>query len=216
MKIAILGTGEVAQSLAKGFLSEKHTVKIGSRSSGTKLAEALKKLADSGFSAEGGTFSEVAKWADTIVVATLGTEIVSTINGAGPQNLAGKLVLDATNPLDFSAGFPPKLAYIEGQSAGSACQKAAPDAKVVKCFNTVGHGFFYKPNFKDGTPDMFICGDNLEAKLVATELVKSFGWGAKDVGSMALSGALEAMCITWLGFGAASNTWNHAFKLLTK
>ncbi len=128
MKIAILGTGNVAQSLAKGFLSEKHTVKIGSRTYGPKLAEALKKLADGGFSAEGDTFSEVAKWADTIVVATLGPEIVSTKNGAGPQNLAG----------------------------------------------------------------------------------------AKDVGSMALSVALEAMCITWLGFGAASNTWNHAFKRLTK
>jgi predicted dinucleotide-binding enzyme len=216
MKVAVLGTGDVALSLAKGFISEKHSVKIGSRTSGDKLGECIKKLVAGGFSADGGTFFDVAKWADMIVVATLGTEIVSTVKSAGAANLSGKLVLDATNPLDFSAGFPPKLALVEGQSGGWACQSAAPEAKVVKCFNTVGHSYFYKPTFKEGTPDMFICGNDQEAKLMTKDLLKAFGWGTKDIGTIGLSSALEAMCVAWLGYGATSNTWTHAFKLLTK
>jgi predicted dinucleotide-binding enzyme len=216
MKVAILGTGDVSCSLAKGFLNEKHTVKIGSRTIGGKLADVLARLKNDGLTAEGGTFAEVAKWADMVVIATLGNEIVSTIKLANPDHLAGKLVLDATNPLDLSAGFPPKLSFVDGQSAGVACQKWAPDAKVVKCFNTVGNAHFYKPNFKEGTPDMFICGNNEEAKSMASGILKAFGWGCKDIGTIEFSGALEAMCVTWVAYGAKTNTWNHAFKLLTK
>src|SRR6188508_2206118 len=132
MKIGILGTGEVGQSLAKGLVGLGHEVMIGSREAGgAKLTDALAKV---GGGARGGTFAEAAVFGEMVALCCLGVVIESVLALAGVKNLAGKVLIDATNPLDFSRGFPPRLANLEDGSAGQMVQRLAPEARVVKAF----------------------------------------------------------------------------------
>jgi len=211
MKIGILGTGDVGVALARGFLGRGDEVKIGSREGGgEKLTAALERL---GGKATGGTFADVAAWADMVVLATLGAVNESVIGKAGPDNLAGKVLIDATNPLDFSGGMPPRLLSPDG-SGGQEVQRLAPKAKVVKAFNTVGNALMVNPQLPGGPPTMFICGDDDGAKQTVAEVCRAFGWEVADIGGIDASHYLEAMCLVWVLHGARSGAWNHAFKLL--
>ena len=213
MKIGMLGTGDVAQSLGSAFMTLGHEVKMGSRAQGNEKAVAWAKAA--GPRASTGTFSDAADFGDPVVLATLGTASESVLQGAGPDRLRGKVVIDTTNPLDFSSGAP-KLVVPAAGSGGQEVQKLLPGALVVKAFNTVGHGHMFRPNFPGGPPDMFICGDDAGAKKRVGELLAQFGWGVVDIGGIDGAGYLEAMCLVWVRFGMLSNTWNHAFKLLRR
>jgi hypothetical protein len=134
---------------------------------------------------------------------------------AGPERLRGKVLIDATNPLDYSKGSP-ALAVGHTDSGGEQVQRLLPDALVVKAFNTVGHAHMFRPTFPGGPPDMFICGNHEEAKRKVEGILKEFGWGVVDLGGIEASRYLEPMCMAWVLYGVRTNTWNHAFKLLRK
>lgn len=211
MKIGILGSSDVAKSLAHGFLREGHQVKLSSREPG-KLAAWVE---ENGKDASAGTFAEAAKFGELIVVAVHGTATDNAIRMAGPENFKGKPVIDATNPLDLS-GKLPKLVGGLGTSAGEKLQQMLRGAFVVKSFNTVGHTLFYKPEFSETTPDMFLCGDNDSAKGQVSAIIKSFGWNPVDVGGIETSHYLEAMCLVWVHTAIRDNQWTQAYKLLRK
>ena len=209
MRVGILGSGDVAKSLGRGFLSEGHEVMLGSRDPG-KLAAWVQ---GSGNSASRGTFAETSAFGELVVLAVQGTKAVDAIRTAGVGHLRGKIVLDATNPLDMGGGLP-KLVGSLGSSSGELIQKALPEAFVVKAFNTVGNAHFYKPTFQDGPPDMFICGDDQGAKEQVSHICQDFGWNPLDVGGIGLSHYLEAAAMIWIITAYTGGHWNQAFKLL--
>lgn len=207
--IGILGSGDVGKSLARGFLATGHKVMIGSRSP-EKLADFAK---ESG--AATGTFAETAAFGEVLALATKGEATIEAIDLGGKTNFRGKVVIDATNPLDFSTGRP--LLYVgTTDSLGEQVQRAVPEARVVKAFNTVGNASFFRPDFPGGPPDMFLAGNDDAAKKSVAAICTDFGWGVADVGGIESSRYLEAMCMTWVVYGIRTGTWNHAFKLLRK
>lgn len=212
MRVGILGSSDVAKSLGRGFLKEGHEVMLGSRQP-EKLASWLREM-DKGACA--GTFSETSRFGELVVLAVHGTKSVEAIRMAGVENFNGKVVIDATNPLDMSAGLPPKLVGGLGTSGGELNQKALPGAFVVKAFNTVGNAHFYRPQFTGGPPDMFLCGDDGNAKERVSRICKDFGWNPIDVGGIGFSHYLEATAMIWIITAFAGGHWNQAFKLLRK
>jgi hypothetical protein len=211
MQVGILGSGGVAQALGTGFLKLGHDVKLGSREP-KKLQPWLDKA---GKHASAGSFEDTARFADIAVLASLwtGTENLLKLAGA-PASLAGKLVIDVTNPLIYETGKMPRLGLGHTDSGGEQVQRWLPQSKVVKAFNTVGSAHMVDPKFPGGPPDMFICGDDASAKQVVAGLCKNFGWGVVDVGGIEGARLLEPLCILWVEYGLRTQTWNHAFKLL--
>lgn len=214
MKVGILGTGDVARALGKGFAALGHEVRMGSRDA--RNEKALAWVKEAGGRASAGTFGDAADFGEIVVLATLGVANESALKMAGPAKMRGKVVIDTTNPLDFSGGMPPKLAVSGNDSAGEQVQRLLPDAHVVKAFNTVGNPFMFRPEFPGGPPDMFICGNNEDAKRSVSAILKDFGWGIVDVGGIESSRYLEAMCMVWVLSGIRSSNWNQAFKMLRK
>ena len=162
MNIGILGSGKVGQKLGSGFIELGHRVKIGTRDPNQeKIKEWINK---SGDSASAGTFSQAAAYGQLIVVATSWNGTLEAIRMCDPKDLVDKTVIDVTNPLDFSAEGLPKLAVGYTDSAGEIIQRLLPEANVVKAFNTVGNPHMVHPEFPNGPPTMFICGNNDNAK----------------------------------------------------
>lgn len=213
MNIGILGTGDVGKALGRGFLALGHSVVLGARDAANPKAAAW--VNEMGPRSSAGTFSQAARSGEVVVLATLGSATEEILRGVGPEAFTGKLVLDATNPLDFSKGGP-RLIGTVGDSAGERHQKLLPGAQVVKAFNTVGNAFMFKPEFPGGPPDMFICGNDDAAKAKAAALCRDFGWGVIDVGGIDSAHFLEAMCMVWVLSGLKSGTWSQAFKMLRK
>ena len=214
MKIGVLGPGDVGKALGKAFVTLGHDVKMGAREAGNEKAAAWAK--EMGSKASSGTFADAAAFGDVIVLATLGVANESALAAAGPDRLRGKSVIDTTNPLDFSKGFPPSLSPSGTDSGGEQLQRSLPGARVVKAFNTVGNVSMFRPDLPGGPPDMFIAGDDADAKKTVGGIVKDFGFNVIDVGGIESSRYLEAMCMTWVVYGIKTGTWNHAFKLLRK
>jgi hypothetical protein len=213
MKIGILGTGDVGRVLGAGFAALGHEVMIGSRD--PQKAEVKGWLEKAGAKASAGTFAEAAAFGDMAVLATLWTGTENALKLAGPQNLIGKTVIDTTNPLDFSTGAP-RLSLGHSDSAGEKVQGWLPQSKVVKAFNHVGNAHFVKPQFPDGPPTMFICGNDAGAKKTVTGILEGFGWSVIDIGGIEGSRLLEPLAMLWIMYGFRTNTWSHAFKLLRK
>lgn len=214
MRIGILGTGDVGQVLGTGFVNLGYEVKMGSRNPNQeKVKNWIKKIGANAFA---GTFAEAAAFGDIIVLATSWAGTENAIKLAGPENFSGKVVIDVTNPLDFSNGIPPKLAVGHNDSAGEKIQRWLPDAHVVKAFNTVGNPHMVNPKFPDGQPDMFICGNDTQAKQTVTEILKMFGWPVIDIGGIEGARYLEPLSMIWILYFFKTNSGNHAFKLLRK
>jgi 8-hydroxy-5-deazaflavin:NADPH oxidoreductase len=211
MRIGILGSGDVGQALGRGFISRGHEVMIGSR---TPNSDKLKPwLAKNGKKASTGSFSQAAAYGSTLVLATLGTGAEEAIDLAGPSNFSGKLLIDATNALDFSKGMPPGLFVGLTDSLGERIQRKLPQAKVVKCFNTVPNSQMVDPTYKDA--QMMICGNDAAAKKEVARIVKEFGWmGTIDIGPIEGARWLEALVPLWVRVGVALNTRNLVFKVL--
>lgn len=211
--VGVLGSGDVGRRLAAGFSSRGHDVMIASRDPAKR--ELAEWLSGEGVGIQAGTFAEAAKHGELLVLAVLGNAAEQVIADAGPENLSGKVVIDAMNPLDFSRGFPPKLSISGDDSLGELVQRVLPDAKVVKAFNTIGNPFFVDPRFSEGQPTMLIAGDDEDAKRTVGEVLAEFGWSdVVDLGGIEGSRELEAICIAWVKIGAARGVWNHGFKLL--
>ena len=199
MKIGILGSGAVGQSLARGYGRHGHDVLIGTRKSEVEdlpVASPDQAVAD----------------ADMVVLAVAGRASVE-LTGSLAHLLEGKILVDATNPLDFSAGAPRLFVGFE-DSLGEQVQKAAPGARVVKAYNTVGNTLFVDPELPGGPPTMLIAGNDDAAKATVTQLLEETGWEVADLGGIEASRWLEAMCMAWVTYGARTGTWNHAWKLL--
>jgi 8-hydroxy-5-deazaflavin:NADPH oxidoreductase len=212
-RVGVLGTGEVGRRLAAGFRGRGHDVMIGSRD--PEKPDLREWLSGEGVGIEAGTFKEAAAHGELVVLAALGNAAEQVIADAGPGNLAGKVVIDAMNPLDFSGGFPPKLSITGEDSLGERVQRALPDAKVVKAFNTIGNPYFVEPSFSEGQPTMLIAGDDEDSKRTVTDALADFGWSdVFDLGGIEGSRELEAICIAWIKIGGQRGAWDHGFKLL--
>jgi 8-hydroxy-5-deazaflavin:NADPH oxidoreductase len=212
-RVGVLGSGEVGRRLAAGFQNRGHDVMIGSREPGKP--ELGEWLAGDGAGIKAGTFAETAAHGDLVVLAVLGNAAEEAIADAGPENFAGKVVIDAMNPLDFSGGFPPKLSICGEDSLGERVQRALPDARVVKAFNTIGNPYFVDPSFSEGRPTMLIAGNDDDAKRTVGDVVVDFGWPeAVDIGGIEGSRELEAICIVWVKIGGLRGAWDHGFTVL--
>ena len=213
-KVAVLGSGKVGEVLADGFLKHGYEVMRGTRSP-DKLAEWKAKA---GAKASTGTFAEAAKFGEMVVLAVKGTAAESALDQAGAENLTGKPVLDATNPI---ADEPPDggvIRYFTGpnDSLMERLQKKFPSAKLVKCFSCVGNAFMVNPDFGGTKPTMFICGNDPGAKEQTKAILDQFGWETEDMGQVQSARAIEPLCILWCIPGFLENRWSHAFKLLKK
>jgi predicted dinucleotide-binding enzyme len=186
---------------------------IGSRDPGKP--ELREWLSAGGAGVQAATFAQAAAHGELVVLAVLGNAAEEAIADAGPENFGGKVVIDAMNPLDFSGGFPPKLSISGQDSLGERVQRALPDAKVVKAFNTIGSPYFVDPRFSEGRPTMLIAGNDEGAKRLVRDVLADFGWpDAVDIGGIEGSRELEAICIAWVKIGGARGAWDHGFKLL--
>jgi 8-hydroxy-5-deazaflavin:NADPH oxidoreductase len=212
MKIGILGSGQVAQTLAAGFLTHGHEVMLGSRDPAK-----LKEFAGQNPKAKLGSNAEAAKFGETLVLAVKGSAAADALRLAGAANLAGKPVLDATNPIADAPPVNGVLVYFTGpnESLMERLQKEFPAAKLVKAFNSVGGAYMVNPSFKGGRPTMFICGNDEGAKKTTAGILEQFGWEAADMGQVEAARAIEPLCILWCIPGLAKNDWSpRAFKLL--
>jgi predicted dinucleotide-binding enzyme len=208
MKIGILGSGDVAQALARGFLERADSVMLGTREP-AKLQTWLESAGEFGAV---GSFAETAEFGEWIVLATLGTATLDVLQQAGERRFAGKIVIDATNPLRFEDGVA-HLAYSD-PSNGERIAAALPGARVVKAFNTVGNALMVHPDFHGPRGVMFLAGDDPAAKKAVADLCRDWGWEPSDTGGIEASLYLEALCIVWVRYAFTAGTWNHAFTFV--
>ncbi len=209
--VAVLGSGQVGDVLSNGFLAHGYSVMRATRE--PQKLQAWKASATG--EASVGTYEQAAKWADTIVLAVKGLVAEQVIEQCGIANLAGKTIIDATNPI---GGEPPDHGVIRyftnaNESLMERLQKKAPDAHFVKAFNSVGNAFMVNPKL-ESTPTMFICGNDAAAKQEVTALLTAFGWEACDMGGVEAARPIESLCILWCIPGFLRNDWAHAFKLI--
>jgi predicted dinucleotide-binding enzyme len=214
MKIGIIGSGEVGVTLANGFLKHGYQVMIGSND---KAKQGVLKEKTGGKAQVGG-FADTAKFGELLVLAVKGSAAEAALQSAGPANMAGKTVLDATNPI---ADAPPVNGVLKfftnfDDSLMERLQKKAPAAKFVKAFSCIGSPFMVNPDFGAAKPTMFICGNDPHAKVQASEILVKFGFEPEDMGAAEAARAIEPLCILWCIPGFKDNRWSHAFKLLKK
>ena len=212
-RIGVLGSGTVGKVLAAGFASRGHDVMIGTRD--PDKPELQEWLAGEGSGVKAGGFAQTAAHGNLLVLAVFGDAAEQAIAQAGPESFAGKVVIDTTNPLDFSRGFPPKLSISGEDSLGERVQRAIPQARVVKAFNTIGNPYYVDPSFSEGKPTMLIAGNDEAAKQTVADVLHDFGWPEPvDLGGIESSRELEAICIAWVKIGGRRGAWDHGFALL--
>jgi predicted dinucleotide-binding enzyme len=211
LKIGVLGSGPAGQTLATGFLEKGHPVMIGSRDS----AKLRGWLRHAGPGAQVGTFAETAQFGELVVLSVLGSAAEEVIRLAGVESLTGKIVIDASDPLDFSSGRP-GLFIGTTDSLGERIQRLVPDAYVVKGLNVAQADVAVNPSLTGDEPDMFIAGDNDEAKRTVSQLLAEFGWPVIDMGDIESARWLEALSLAWVVYSHRTGKTHHAFKLIGK
>ncbi len=212
-RVGVIGSGQVGRVLAAGFRSRGHDVAIGTREPSENGELQTWAAQQDGIAV--GTFAAVAEHAEVAVIATLGLAVEAAVDQAGRARFAGKVVIDATNPLDFSGGGP-ALAVGHSDSGGEQLQRLLPEARVVKAFNTVGNALMIDPDLPDDRPTMFIAGEDADAKALVADALADFGWHGLDVGGIEQSRQLESLCLLWVAVGQArGGAWDHAISLVT-
>jgi len=212
MKIGIIGSGMVAQVLASGFAANGHSVRLGTRDT-PKLNE---WLASAGDSVSAGSFAEAADFGEIIIMSVNAVNIASAIEIAGRERFAQKIVIDLTNPMDFSNGLPPRFTVNFGNSLGEQMQAALPDAFVVKAFNSMGASVMTAPMFDGEAATHFIAGNDEQAKLTVKTLIEEFGWEVLDAGGIDQAFFLEALASLWVNYSIKAGHREQAFRLLTR
>lgn len=209
-KVGVLGSGVVAQTLAKGFKRHGYDVRIGSRTADKLTAFATET------GATAGAFADVAAWAEIIVLAVKGTAAIEAARLAGSANLKGKTIIDTTNPIADEAPVDGVLKFFTGpnESLLERLQQESPGARFVKAFNSVGNALMVNPSLPGGRPTMFYCGNDATAKQDVARILEQFGWEPADMGSAAAARAIEPLCQLWCIPGFREGRWTHAFKLL--
>jgi len=225
-RIAIMGTGSVGQAYASKFITLGYEVMMGTRNVKEKLADTAKDgYGNPPFSdwysanknVKLGTFQEAALFGEIILNATMGAKSINALKMADVQNLNGKILIDVSNPLDFSKGLPPTLlpGLSNTNSLGEEIQKTFPDVRVVKTLNTMWNGLMVNPAMLNGGDHTtFICGNSSEAKEKVKEILKSFGWPEKnilDLGDISSARGTEMYLPLWLRILGATN--NGAFNI---
>ena len=211
-QVGVIGSGLVGQVLSDGFLSHGHAVMRG-----TREPEKLKGwLEGAGSRASVGTFADAAQFGEVVVLAVKGTGAEAAVTLCGPERLAGKTVIDTTNPIAEAPPINGVLQYFtrNDESLMERLQRLAPEAHFVKAFSSVGNAFMVNPDFGGIQPTMFICGNQPGAKQEVTEILTRFGWETEDVGGVEGARAIEPLCILWCAPGFLRGQWTHAFKLL--
>jgi 8-hydroxy-5-deazaflavin:NADPH oxidoreductase len=203
MNIGVLGTGVVGETIATALAEKGHNVRMGSRSSSNEKAAAWVKKSNN--HATQGDFNDAAAFGEIVFVCLNGAHALDAVRSIDADSINGKIVIDVTNPLDFSKGMPPGL--IEGlnnsTSLGEEIQNTLPGAKVVKTFNTVTASVMVNPKLvNNGDHTLFICGNDADAKnKVKHFLVDSFGWKAEnllDLGGIQSARGTEAYVLFWV------------------
>jgi predicted dinucleotide-binding enzyme len=212
MKIGVLGSGDVAKVLAGGFLKHGYDVMMGTR----EPAKLAGWMAQNPMGRVGG-FAEAATFAELVVLAVKGGVAADALRASGKSNLAGKIVIDATNPI---ADAPPVNGVLKfftnlDESLMERLQMEFEGARFVKAFSSVGNGLMVNPQFEGGKPTMFICGNDDAAKSAVTEILDQFGWETADMGKAEAARAIEPLCMLWCIPVFTRNQVGHAFKLLT-
>jgi predicted dinucleotide-binding enzyme len=211
MNIGILGSGAVAKSLAEGFLAHGHKTMLGTRNPAK-----LKDWTVQNSAGRVGSVSDAAGFGELVVLAVKGTAAADALRAAGIANLAGKVVIDTTNPI---ADAPPTNGVLKfftnlDESLMERLQREFTGARFVKAFNSVGNTCMVDPQFKGGKPTMFICGNDEEARKTVIGILDQFGWETADMGAAEAARAIEPLCMLWCIPGFLRQDWVHAFKLL--
>jgi 8-hydroxy-5-deazaflavin:NADPH oxidoreductase len=206
MKIAVLGTGIVGETIASKLVALGHEVKMGSRSANNEKAAAWVKKA--GARASQGTFADAAAFGELLFNCTLGAGSIEALHAAGKENLKGKVLLDISNPLDFSKGMPPTLFVSNDDSLGERIQRAFPELKVVKTLNTINHNVMVDPARIPGEHSVFVSGNDAQAKARVKQLLTEwFGWKQViDLGDISTSRGTESYLMLWLRLWGALGT----------
>jgi predicted dinucleotide-binding enzyme len=193
VRVGVLGTGVVGRTIAAKLRELGHDVLVGSR---TTSEDAV-------------PFADAAAHGELVFNCTAGVHSLAALEAAGAENLAGKLLIDVANPLDFSAGMPPTLAVANTDSLGEQIQRAFPDAKVVKALNTMNCEVMVEPGKVPGSHNVFLCGDDADAKLRVSDLLESFGWRAEsvvDLGGIEAARGAEMYVAFWVRLWGALGT----------
>ena len=211
MKIGILGSGVIGQTLASGFIKHHYDVMIGTEHP-EKLSEWKTKN-----NGKIGSFNETAEFSNILMLAVKGTAAKDVLQKIDKENLKEKIVIDTTNPI---ADEPPVNGVLKfftslDHSLMKQLQSLVPDAHFVKAFNSIGNAFMVNPDF-NSKPTMFICGNNEEAKKEVSKILNQFGFEIEDMGKAEAARAIEPLCMLWCIPGLLRNEWSHAFKLLKK
>jgi 8-hydroxy-5-deazaflavin:NADPH oxidoreductase len=211
MKIGVLGSGDVAQVLASGFLKHGHTVTMGTRDS-SKLTD----WASRNSGGRVGSFADAARFGELLVLAAKGSAAADVLRLVGQDALAGKPVIDASNPIADAAPVNGVVRFFTdlNESLMERLQREFPAANLVKAFSCVGKARMIDPDFEAGKPTMFICGNDEGAKRVVTELLTELGWDTADMGKAEAARAIEPLCMLWLIPALLRKEFTHAFALL--
>ncbi|HWJ14400.1 MAG TPA: NAD(P)-binding domain-containing protein [Gemmatimonadaceae bacterium] len=197
VRIGILGTGVVGQTIGGKLADLGHDVKLGSRTATNE--KAAKWVAQHGSHASQGTFADAASFGEIVFNCTSGMVSLEALHSAGAANLAGKVLVDVSNPLDFSHGMPPTLSVCNSDSIAEQIQRAFPDAKVVKTLNTTNAAVMVNPSVVPGDHDIFVSGNDAGAKSQVSELLRSFGWKTIiDLGDISSARGVEMLLPIWL------------------
>jgi 8-hydroxy-5-deazaflavin:NADPH oxidoreductase len=192
MRIGVLGAGAVGRTLASGWVGLGHDVVLGARSPDHPAA--LEWAAGAGEAGRAGTYVDAVAHGELVVVCLPGEAVLDVLGDVGPERFSGLVVVDVTNPLDFSGGFPDSLA--------ERVQRLLPEARVVKALNTVNADVMVNPTQLPEPTDVFVCGDDNEAKATVRTLLVEFGWQAervRDLGGIASARGVEMYLPLWLG-----------------
>lgn len=208
MRIAVLGTGAVGRTIGSRLVLLGHEVAMGSRTADNPSATEWAR--QNGSAARAATFADAAAFGELVVHATAGGTALQVIGAASAANLAGKVLLDVSNPLDFSAGMPPSLKPVNTDSLGEQIQRACPDARVVKALNTMNATIMVDPTRVPGQHTVFVSGNDDAAKRSVTGLLTEFGWSPVsiiDLGDISTARGTEMLLPLWLRlYGALGHT----------
>jgi predicted dinucleotide-binding enzyme len=199
MKIAILGTGTVGRTLGDRLVELGHEVKMGARQAGNETAAAW--AAAAGGRASAGSFADAAAFAEVVFNCVKGEATLDALRQAGAAHLAGKVLVDVSNPLDTAHGFPPSLSVCNTDSLGEQVQRELPEARVVKSLNTMWCGIMVDPRRLQGEHLVFVCGNDAAAKATVAGLLREMGWRdgeITDLGDITAARGTEMVLPLWL------------------
>ena len=214
MKIGILGTGMVGKTIASKLVELGHEVSMGSRAAGNENAVAW--ATEAGEGASEGAFADAAEFGEIVFNCTAGVASLDALKAAGDTNLAGKLLIDVANPLDFSHGMPPSLSVCNTDSLAERIQRAFPATRVVKALNTVNCDVMVEPARVPGEHIVFVCGNDAEAKEKAVRLLSEFGWRVErvlDLGDITAARSTEMYLPLWLNLMGQLGTLHFNIEL---